>query len=240
MIKVLHTCGNLFLVIVLLVCTACAAWPQDTVSISKPLPVVIDRKQAEALLVTQSPPEYPPVAKINYVEGQVQLELTVNNKGKVANAHVLDGMAILAESALNATHGWLYRPLRTASGPSGFITTVRVRFNLKTRGTELTARQAERDFLRQVKPALAIRPPGEIAERNSVHVRLLVNNQGQIVDMGTSPTDKARFETAREILQGWTFRPARWGTLPIASYLEVDVPVGTPCVARAAADILIR
>lgn len=231
---------NLVFLHAALVCAASAAQPQESVQPVKDLPIVINRKQAAALLVTQLRPEYPPVAKINYVEGQVQLELTVNDKGTVASAHVLDGMAILAESALNASLKWLYRPLSTPKGTSGFITTVRVRFNLRSRGTELTARQAERDFLRQVKPAQAVRPYREVDGGNSVHLRLLVNDQGQIVDMGAAPTEKSRFDAAREILRGWTFRPAHWGTLPIASYLEIDVPVDTSPVTRAAADPVIR
>ncbi len=47
------------------------------------LPVIVDRKQAAKLVLTQTAPEYPPMAKVNYIEGQVQVELTVNGKGKV-------------------------------------------------------------------------------------------------------------------------------------------------------------
>jgi hypothetical protein len=66
-------------------------------------------------------------------------------------------------------------------------------------------------------------------------MRLLVNDQGQVVDMDVPPTGRAQFAAARETLQGWTFRPAHWGSLPIASYLDVDVPVSAPSIARAAA-----
>jgi hypothetical protein len=61
-----------------------------------------------------------------------------------------------------------------------------------------------------------------------------VNDQGQVVDMDITPTGRAEFEAARETLQGWTFRPARWGALPIASYLDLDVPVSPPSIARGA------
>jgi TonB family protein len=227
---------NPFLVALAVLCAAGPVCAQGNGPDPGDLPIVVDHKQAAALALAQLPPEYPPVAKVNYLGGQVQLQLTVNNKGKVASAHVLEGIAILAESALKATRGWVYRPLSTPSGPSGFMTTVKVRFNLKTRETQLTAQQAERDFLRQVKPAQIVRSPAGTHPEGVVHMRVLVNDQGQVVDMGVSPTDRARFEAAGQTLRGWTFRPARWGTLPIASYLEIDVPVGAPSATRTAAN----
>lgn len=231
---------NFHLLIIAVVCTAGRVPAQQSIAGSQDLPIIVDRKQAAALVLAQSTPEYPPIAKVNYVEGQVQLELTVDSKGKVASAHVLNGIAILAESALKATRWWTYRPLATASGPSGFITTVKVRFTLKAPGTQLTARQAERDFLSRVKPAEAVRPAQDAQSGEVVRMRVLVNDQGQVVDMGVPPTNKARFETACEILRRWTFHPAHWGALPIASYLNVDIPIGAPPVTQAAAGAISR
>jgi hypothetical protein len=113
---------------------------------------------------------------------------------------------------------------------------VELKFALHYPMTDLTPRQAERDFLRQVKPPQAVRPPENAHPEEVVHMRLLVNDQGQVVDMEVSPMGRAQFEAARETLQGWTFRPAHWGSLPIASYLEVDVPVSALPIARAAAN----
>jgi hypothetical protein len=67
-------------------------------------------------------------------------------------------------------------------------------------------------------------------------MRLLVNDQGKVVDRGVWHTGKAQFEAACETLRGWTFRPAHWGNLPIASYLDVYVPASAPSLARAAAN----
>jgi hypothetical protein len=164
----------------------------------------------------------------------VELQLTVNGQGTVANAHVLQGNAILAVSALKAARRWTYHPLVKAAGPSGFITTVELKFSLIYRETELTPSQAERDFLRQVKPPQPVRPGEDAPSGDVVHMRLLVNDQGQVVDMDVAPTGPAQLEAARGTLQGWTFRPAHWGSLPIASYLDVDIPVSAPTIAGAA------
>jgi len=196
------------------------------------MPIVMDRKQAARLVLSQPAPEYPPVAKVNYLEGRVQLELTVDDAGKVVNAHVLQGNAIFADSALKATRQWVYHPLATASGPSGFITTVELKFNLDYRESSLTPQQAERDFVRQIKPPKVVRPEDEHAE-DVVHLRLLVNDQGEVDDLEISPMGRDQCEAARETIRGWTFHPAHWGTLPIASYLDVDVPVSAPSLAQA-------
>jgi TonB family protein len=238
MIKLRHYRHDLFLLALAIVCAAGKVCAQEDVPGTNLLPVLIDPKQAAKLVMAQSPPEYPPVAKVNYIEGQVQLELTVDGKGTVDKAHVLDGNAILAESALRATRRWTYHPLTTPSGPSGFITRVRLKFSLYNRGAEaeLTPRRAERDFLRQVKPPQVMRPPDEAHAGDAVHMRLLVNDQGQVIDSDVSSPGKGQSEAARETLRGWTFRPAYWGNLPIASYLEVDVPMSAASMARAAAN----
>lgn len=197
--------------------------------------VTLDIKQAAGLVLSQPAPVYPPVAKVNYLQGHVQLELTVNDNGKVASAHVLDGNAILAVAAMKAALRWNYKPLTTDSGPSGFITIVKIKFTLNCQGMDLTPRQAERDFLRQVKPPQVVRQPDDAHPEDVVHMRLLVNDQGEVVDQEIWHAGRAHVVAAHQTLQGWIFRPARWGSLPIASYLEVDVPVSAPSIAQASA-----
>jgi len=97
--------------------------------------------------------------------------------------------------------------------------------------------QAERDFLRQVKPPQAVRTPEGPPSQDVVHMRLLVNDQGEVDDIEVSPIGEPEFEAARETVQGWTFRPAHWGNLPVASYFDVEVPVSAPSISRAAANI---
>jgi len=209
---------------------------QELVSLPNASLAIIAPKQATGLILAQAAPEYPAVAKVNYLQGHVQLELTVNGKGEVADAHVLDGDAILAVAALKAARGWNYQPLTTAAGRSGFVTRVKIKFTLNYHGINLTPRQAELDFLRQVKPPQVVQHPEDAPSEDVVHMRLLVNDQGQVVDKEISHTGQAQFAAAREILRRWTFHPAQWGSLPIAAYLDVDVPVSASSLARAVAE----
>ncbi|MGA3327053.1 MAG: TonB family protein [Terriglobia bacterium] len=234
MIKLKHCRSTLFLLALAMVCAAGKVLAQEDVPEPNGQPVVIDRKQAAGLVLAQPAPEYPPVAKVNYIQGHVQLQLTVNGTGKVAKVHVVQGNALLAASALKAARRWTYRPLAIAGGTSGFITTVEMKFALHYEQIELTPLQAERDFLRQVKPPQVVRATEDAHQQEIVHMRLLVNDQGEVVDREVWPTGLAQLEAARETLQSWTFRPAHWGTLPIASYLDVDIPVSAPSMVRAA------
>lgn len=231
-----HYRHSLLLLALATLCASGNLCAQEDPADPSAVPTIVDHKEASALIVMQSAPEYPPIAKANYIQGQVKVKLTVNGKGKVASAHVLNGDALLAASALKTTLRWIYHPLSTPKGPSGFVTTVKVKFSLNSTRTDLTPDQAERDFLRQVKPPEVVRPSAGSNPNEVVHMRLLVDDQGKVVDMDAAPTDPVRDGAARETLRDWTFRPAHWGSLPIAAYLDVDVPISPESVTRSAAN----
>ena len=199
-------------------------------------PVITDRRLLAGLILAQPAPEYPAVARVNYLEGLVQIAITVNDRGKVSTAHVVKGNPLLAIAALNAVNHWVYRPFVTAEGPSGFMTTVRLRFSLHSHGLALTSQQAERDFERQVKPPQSVPPEHGPKTDSVVRMRLLVNDQGQVVDTDAAKLDETLSKAANENLRGWSFQPAHWGTLPVPSYLSIDVPVGPPAPNRTAAN----
>lgn len=240
MIKPRHYRNYLPALALAIVCTPGTTHAQNYVPASGVALPAIEGKQAEKMAIAHGRLEYPPVALVNYIEGLVQLELTVNEKGNVEKAHVVKGNAILAESVLRAARGWTYHPLITPSGPSGFCTVVTLRFTLQIRWEELTPQQAEEDFMRQVKPPEAVHPPEDAHPADLVHMRLLLNDQGRIVDWGGMPRNKAQSDAAFETLRGWTFHPAHWGNLPVATYLDVDVPLGAASIARTAANYVVR
>ena len=197
-------------------------------------PVVVDRKKATRLLVRQVFPEYPAVARINFIQGQVLVQLLVSSGGRVSQAHVLEGHPILAAAALHAVRGWTYHPLMTASGPSTFLTTVSVNFTLRSHKTDLFPTQAETFLNRQVKPPEVLNMRVDPPTNSSVRLRVLLSDQGQIIDTQPLKGSPADFEEARKAVEEWTFRPARWGALYVPWYLEVDVPVSDSAIQPAA------
>jgi len=231
-----HYHNGLFPLALAIVCTTGTLQLENQASAADIQPPTIETKQAKKMAIAQVGPEYPAVAKVNYVEGEVRLELTIDDKGKVNRMHVVEGNAVLAESALRAARGWTYRPMATPSGPSGFITIVRVNFSLFHRSQELTPQQAERDFQRGVKLPQAVHPLEGPHPQNLIRMRLLVNDRGQVVDWAASPKSATELDNAVENLHRWTFRPAHWGNIPVASYLDVDIPLDESSVTRTAAN----
>jgi len=199
-------------------------------------PVTLDRKNTSRLLLKQVAPEYPTLAKLNYIQGEVRVQLLVSPEGRVAQAHVIRGHPFLAVSALKAVRRWLYRPFVTEAGPAPFQTTVSLNFTLRARRIELIPRQAERDLDRRVQPPAVLAQWVEDPPTSSVRLRLLLNDQGQVIDVDMLRGSSTELEAAARNLRRWTFRPARWGALPVPWYLEVDVPVQVASPHQAAAD----
>jgi len=65
---------------------------------------------AESLAIDRPAPEYPQMARIAHVTGDVILKITIGRNGEVTNIAVVQGHPILVNSAINAVKKWKYRP----------------------------------------------------------------------------------------------------------------------------------
>jgi TonB family protein len=75
-------------------------------------------------------PEYPARARLWHIEGEVQVELTIDRNGSVRRARALSGNATLAQAAEEAAQQWKYAPY-TGNDQSAFPAVTRVQFNFK-------------------------------------------------------------------------------------------------------------
>jgi TonB family protein len=171
-------------------------------------------------------PEYPPVAKVNLIQGNVRLEVKVTPRGKVFEVHVIDGEAILAAAALNSVRKWLYRPYLSKGMAEPFSSYVVVRFNLHRHSLqEQLPDHANDDLEKQVHPPEVISQPRLNASAPGIPMKVLVGADGQVMDATSPKSEGPEIELARKSLQSWRFRPARWGAIAVAWYLTVTVPV---------------
>ncbi|HUU12740.1 MAG TPA: energy transducer TonB [Terriglobia bacterium] len=199
-------------------------------------PERLDSKAGAKLLKSHDRPEYPSVAKFNFIQGSVRLQVLVSPEGSVREAHVIAGHPILAASALRTVRRWLFRPFKTKDGPTSFSTLVDVIFSLQTKKLAPLPSHPEEYLDRQVKPPEILESPSGPSDGESVRLRVLVGDKGQAIDTKPLSGQPAHFATARKIVSCWTFRPARWGSLPIPWYLDVDVPVEGWVAARGPTD----
>jgi TonB family protein len=191
---------------------------------SAPGLAVLDSRESSRLIVTQVRPEYPALAKVNYIQGSVRMQLLVTREGRVGEAHVIRGHPFLAAEALQAVRRWAYRmPLR-GRGKAGFLTFVEVNFALRVRRMEHLPPRPEKDLDRQVLPPAVTEKPESPAAVRCVALRVLVGADGSVIDSGPLAGPSNDIGAARTSLKGWKFQPARWGNHAVPWYIDVEVP----------------
>lgn len=204
-------------------CLALASVAGAQTESSNPQPVTLNRKAATTLIVEQVKPEYPALAKVNYIQGKVRLQVLVSPEGKVTRANVVQGHPFLAAAALKAVRRWLYLPFKTASGPLPFVTLVDMNFALRNIKRDQVPPEPEQDLSRQIRPPAMLTPPS--AQARVRHVRVLVNDDGQVLDVNPVVGFPYQYDEALKLVEHCQFRPAHWGPLAVPWYLDIDVPV---------------
>jgi TonB family protein len=81
-------------------------------------------------LMTSVAPEYPDVARLAGIDGDVILRIFVARDGTVRDVTPLSGPAILARAAARAVEQWRYAPALVDGHPVGVVSTVRLAFRL--------------------------------------------------------------------------------------------------------------
>jgi TonB family protein len=75
-------------------------------------------------------PEYPAAARQFRISGEVTVELTVDQEGKVENVTVVKGRPLLNEAVLRAVRKWSFSPYLVAGHPTKVKSTLSFNFSL--------------------------------------------------------------------------------------------------------------
>jgi TonB family protein len=190
-------------------------------------PVRITSQQAKKLLVEAVSPKYPALARVNYIQGHVQVELLISPEGRVEQAHVLKGHPFLAAAALTTISEWRFRSYKVAHQARRVLAVVDLNFALHTRELTDLPLTPEADLKKQISPPrLAETPP---PSDETVRMRVLVGRDGNALDsLPEAGGNPAELEAARRTLKHLKFLPAYWGALAVPWYLDVQVPVEDP------------
>jgi TonB family protein len=188
-------------------------------------PVLLDHQEVSKLLKRDELPDYPPLAKLNYIQGSVRLRILVARDGKVVEAHVIQGHPFLAASALKAVRSWVYRPYRVGRWAVEFSTLVDFHFVLRPKVIGSLPPAAEKDLRARITPPEVEEQPADPPTDDHVRLRVLVDSEGHALDAQRITGSVSNVREAQKEVSHWTFRPARWGTLAVPWYLEIDVPV---------------
>lgn len=94
------------------------------------VPVHLDEKESNGLIVKTIPPHYPPDARLGRIQGPVQLRVIVGKDGHVQGLHIIKGHPLLAAQAYNAVRGWEFKPYAVGGRTVPVDTYVTVNFSL--------------------------------------------------------------------------------------------------------------
>lgn len=84
----------------------------------------------QAMLVSQTRPAYPPLAKQARIQGTVTLQAIIGPDGHVQNLSVVKGHPLLIQAALEAVKDWVYKPTLLNGQPVTVVTMIDVNFTL--------------------------------------------------------------------------------------------------------------
>jgi protein TonB len=101
-----------------------------SVNANVPRKVSISADVMGDMLIANTTPVYPPIAKAARISGTVVLQATISNTGSVENLRVISGPAMLQQASLDAVKTWRYRPYLINGEPVEVETTVNVIFTL--------------------------------------------------------------------------------------------------------------
>lgn len=83
-----------------------------------------------ARLIHRVEPVYPILARQARVSGTVELAGVIGTNGQIRELRVLNGPALLVQTALDAVRQWIYQPTQLGGKPVEVITTISVIFRL--------------------------------------------------------------------------------------------------------------
>ena len=95
-----------------------------------PKRIRVPARMAEANLVYDVAPKYPPEAGRAGIEGTVLLMAVIGKDGNVQDVRVQSGLPVLAQAAIEAVKQWRYRPYLLNGEPVEIDSQITINFNL--------------------------------------------------------------------------------------------------------------
>ncbi len=90
----------------------------------------VEPAEQEGRLTHTVAPQYPDVARLAGIEGDVTLRILVDEDGTIRDIAPVSGPPVLARAAVRAVEQWRYAPVLVDGHPVGVVTTVTLAFRL--------------------------------------------------------------------------------------------------------------
>lgn len=116
-----------------------ASTPTETCAAAGPVlndkdgnPVWLTSEELAATATHCVAPQTPPLARSARIEGYLQLDILVDENGKVACIRVVSGHPLLVPSAIEATKEWTFRPRKQGGKKVSFYGHLHLHFSTET------------------------------------------------------------------------------------------------------------
>ena len=98
--------------------------------VATPQKLRVSQGVAEGNLLRKIEPQYPQMAKVAHIQGDVILAATISKNGAIENLHQVSGHPILVQAAMEAVKQWRYKPYLLNGEPVEVETTIKVSFKM--------------------------------------------------------------------------------------------------------------
>jgi len=98
--------------------------------VAAPQKVRVSQGVLEGSKVRDVQPQYPQMAKIAHVQGDVVLRAVINKQGSIENLTAMSGPPLLIPAAMDAVKQWRYKPYMLNGEPVEVDTVITVKFHM--------------------------------------------------------------------------------------------------------------
>lgn len=189
-------------------------------------PVRMDAKTEAARLISDPKPEYPLLARMAHVQGEVKFHALIGKDGSVDELKLLSGNPLLVGPAMQAVKNWRYQPTLLKGQPVEVATEIDVGFVLAQAG-KVKVYNVGGD-VSPPRPVYAPNPPYTDAARNAkihgtVVLAIVIGPLGLVRQVRVIQSlDKGLDEQAVRTVRTWRFRPAVRKGIPVPVRIRVD------------------
>jgi protein TonB len=85
---------------------------------------------AESLVIYHPAPQYPQMARMAHITGDVVLKITIDRTGQVKDIAAMQGHPILIQSSIDAVRQWRYRPYVLNGEAVEVESTVKIQYHM--------------------------------------------------------------------------------------------------------------
>ncbi|HEY6352296.1 MAG TPA: energy transducer TonB [Candidatus Angelobacter sp.] len=204
--------------------------------------VVVKTNASGGRELSNAVPEYPQMAKIAHIEGDVALTATINEGGLIENLRAVSGHPILIQSAMDAVRQWKYEPFLLEGKPVAVETRITVSYRMPST-TASTQKNSTPEDAEKVPPPRKLRVSSGVADGNKISgedptypeeakekkihgdvvLQVLIDEKGNVGSLHLISGHPLLVDAATEAVKTWKYRPWLLNGEPVSVETTVTV-----------------